>query len=173
MDMVQALSNTIQNLMRDIRMWDRSFSEYIKQVFMEDEWLSFHSFSCPPGFIFSPNWYRFWVTIHWAPLSRICPYASEEVFIKCFGLVFFLFLLFCFIILCYPDSWCEMPFIYHWLILPSLGEENKGAFFIEVVQDDNQGPTNPFPAPSWRHQAVGHSAAVLSIVVKRTPQGII
>jgi len=30
---------TVQNLRRDVRMWEKSFSEYIKQVFMEDECL--------------------------------------------------------------------------------------------------------------------------------------
>lgn len=86
--------------------------------------LFLHPFSFPPCFTYRPNWYRFWVPICWAPLSRVCVHVHTRVFQgflwNALGWVF--------VILCHANSWCEVSFIYHWLTLISLEEGNKGTF---------------------------------------------
>jgi len=173
---------TVQNLRRDVRMWEKSFSEYIKQVFMEDECLCLFIHSPTLRVLLidqigtdseSPSAGHLWVESVYMLLRRFLSNAL--------GWIFFFFF-YNYLLILILDVKCL--FIYHWLILTSLGEGNKGAFcqlalsnivvyvcLQEVVLDDNQGPSSPFPGPSWRHQTVGHSTAVLSIVAEKTPQG--
>lgn len=172
-----SLPVTVQNLMRDVRMWEKSFSKCLKRVFMEDEYLCLFIHS-PTLWVLlidqigtdseSPSAGHLWVESVYMLLRRFLLNALVWIFFFNNSLLILILDLKCL-------------FIYHLLTLVSLGEGNKGALcqlalsniagyvcLREVVLDDVQGPSSPFLVLSWRHQTVGHSTAVLSIVAKRT-----